>query len=199
MQWSLSLLFLTCLPPGAASFLFSNQFGSNVIGSPGAPGAPAPATGDMLFTFDINDRSDLVAGLPIHVTFTVQTFQAPAYTVWVESTGTFRDTFTVTAVLGGQTGSVMSNTHESLFTAAASPQVMPGPGPFFTATFPGPFSLTVPWDTDLTALSVKVTQTITFDGAGNGILFAGAGGPLNVTTQSVPEPGPCASLLAAGA
>jgi hypothetical protein len=176
-------LLALCVRTQAATIEINSGFGSNLVGSP--PPGVASVTDDKQFTYNINDRSDLTPGLPILVTFNVPQLSAQTYSVWVQNTGTFRDTFTVSALLGGSTGSVISSTHVSLFQGSGTGTNVPGG--MLSVTFPGPFSFTVPWETDLTALSMTVRQMASIDGAGNGITMAGAGGLLTITTQSVPE------------
>lgn len=182
------IFILTCLPVAAATFVFNP--GANPLGG-SAPGVPS-ASGNTLFTYNINNRSDLVAGLPIRVTFDMPQL-AGGYSLWAQSNGTFRDAFTITALLGSETVSV-SSTFEAPFTGAP-----PGGSTLgsMTVVFNGPFSLTVPWETDLTALSIMLNQQASVDGEGNGITLAGGAGPMTIATQSVPEPS--APILAASA
>jgi hypothetical protein len=184
MRWSLCVFLFSCLPVRAATFVIDSGFGSGVIGSGTPPGVPS-GVDEKLFTYDINNRSDLIAGLPIRVTFQVGQFTAPLI-VWLSSPGTFQAAFTVTAVLGGVSNSIVSSTYTQVF-----PTAMPGgqtPAGFLQGSFAEPFSLTVPWTADLTNLSMIVKEEASISGAENGILFAGGGGLLTITTQSVPEP-----------
>jgi hypothetical protein len=183
MKWSLLFFTLPCLPVSAATV--SVPLGSTLGGT---------NTATSLFTADITNRTGLTLGLPILVSFDVPPLFG-GFQLRLPGTGTFRDTFTITAVLGSQTASTSAT-----IVLANPPLVFSWPA---SMTF-APFSLTVPWETDLTILSITVLQEARIEGdPGNSISIAGGGSTMTITTQSVPEPSACllaasAFLLAAG-
>jgi hypothetical protein len=69
MKWTLVFFILPILSASAATF-------SAQLNSGSAHGEGQLFFGEGVFTVNINDRSDLIAGLPIHVTFTPSQFSA---------------------------------------------------------------------------------------------------------------------------
>src|SRR5436190_10472485 len=177
MKWTLVFFILPCLPAPAATIvaLLDSHAAGASVGS-------QLFVGGTLLPFDISDRSDLIPGLPILVSFTPSPFFG-GITLQTGTSGTFRDVITIAAILGGQTDSVSST-----FVAASGPS-----GIIVRADF-APFSLTVPWVTNLAMLSMSLTHDGSVDG--NGIITWG-GGVSNVTiaTQSVPEPSAAALVI----
>jgi hypothetical protein len=173
MKWFLLFFLLPCLPVSAATFL-ANLNSGNTHSPPGTQ----LFVGEGVFTFDINDRSDLVAGLPIHVTFNPSQFFGNIGVIMGTSSGIFRDVITITAILGGETAFVSTT-----FVGTVGP-----PGFLMINPDFAPFSLTVPWESDLTALVLSMGHDGSIDGDGNRIWSGGGISTVTITTQSVPEP-----------
>ncbi|HWB07569.1 MAG TPA: hypothetical protein VG796_31390 [Verrucomicrobiales bacterium] len=176
MKWTLLFFIFPCLLPAltasAATVLLR-------VATTFAPGSnPNEGATNSLFSADLSDTTGLTPGLPILVTFSAPPLFGGYDLLLQTPNPTFRDTITISSVLGG----VAAQT-STVFTIPNAQDFAAWPAHSFQ-----PFSITVPWGTNLSAVPVTVSQALSVDGAGNGITLAGGASDMTITTQSVPEP-----------
>jgi hypothetical protein len=188
---AISLACLCCIAlPAAAASVSSGPLNTRFVPKRGDP--PVSSISQVAtVTIDLSDLSGLVPGQDIQISFTTGEglyWEGGAYAEEGDLTLQWQALLTIT--VGAHTA---STTEAWSF----------GPVPWIGGAFvgyefgptPGGFSLIVPWGTDLSSVSLTLTDQLSVDGVAGRVLHSSLSvTDSTLTTTSIPEPS--AGLLA---